>query len=122
MLVLVSVQVQKVLQDARLLFVWDLPAASLTSFFTDAAGCYPGGVWYRSLRYVTARPATKAPVTSLYLRVVAARRPPMTSKDQQRTYRNLCCTWYADFVPLRHFTDCRDGVLTGQVPRSVRQV
>ena len=45
----------------------DLPPASLTSFFTDAAGGYPGGVWYGSLRYVTARPATKAPVTSLLL-------------------------------------------------------
>ena len=46
----------------------DLPSASLKSFFTDATGGYPGGVWYGSLRYVTARPATKAPVTSLYLR------------------------------------------------------
>ena len=38
------------------------------SFFMDATGGYPGGVWYSSLLYVTARPATKAPVTSLYLR------------------------------------------------------
>ena len=29
---------------------------------------YPGGIRYNSLRCVTARPATKAPVTSLYLR------------------------------------------------------
>ena len=28
----------------------DLPPASLTSFFTDAAGGYPGGVWYGFLR------------------------------------------------------------------------
>ena len=31
-------------------------------------GGYPGGGWYSSLLYVTARPATKAPVTTLYLR------------------------------------------------------
>ena len=44
-----------------------VPPASLTSFFTDAAGGYPGGVWYGSLRYVTARPATKALVTAVLL-------------------------------------------------------
>ena len=46
----------------------DLPAANWFSFFMDATGGCPGGVWYSSLLYVTARPATKAPVTSLYLR------------------------------------------------------
>ena len=46
----------------------DLPAANWISFFMDATGGYPGGVWYSSLLFVTARPATKAPVTSLYLR------------------------------------------------------
>ena len=33
----------------------------------DTTGGYPGGVWYSSFLYVTARPATKAPVTSLLL-------------------------------------------------------
>ena len=50
----------------------DLPTANWISFFVDATGGYPGGVWYSSLLYVTARPATKAPVTSLYLRGTAA--------------------------------------------------
>ena len=45
----------------------NLPPACLRSFFTDATGGYPGGVWYGSLLYVTARPATKAPVTTLLL-------------------------------------------------------
>ena len=44
-----------------------LPPATLTPFFTDATGGYPGGVLDRSLLYVTARPATKAPVTALLL-------------------------------------------------------
>ena len=44
-----------------------LPAATLTSTITDATGGYPGGVLDRSLLYVTARPATKAPVTALLL-------------------------------------------------------
>ena len=46
----------------------DLPPATLPSCFcTDATGGYPGGVWYGSLCYVTARPATMALVTSLIL-------------------------------------------------------
>ena len=44
-----------------------LPPATLTPFFTDATGGYPGGVLDRSLLYVTARPATEAPVTALLL-------------------------------------------------------
>ena len=63
----------------------DLPPASLASFLTDATGGY--------LRYVTARPATKAPVTSLYLR---GRR---CAAAQHCTYRNLCCTAHAACVP-----------------------
>ena len=43
----------------------DLPPASLKFFFK---GANPSGVWYGTLRYVTARPATEAPVTTLYLR------------------------------------------------------
>ena len=55
----------------------DLPAANWISFFTDATGGYPGGVWY-----VTARPATKAPVTSLYLR---GRRCTTAPKEPEQT-------------------------------------
>ena len=51
-------------------FRGDLPPAILTScFFTDATGGYPGGVWDSSLLYLTARPATKAPVSTLLLTV-----------------------------------------------------
>ena len=46
----------------------DLPPSCSTSFFVDATGGYPGGVWYSTFLYVTARPATEAPVTALYLR------------------------------------------------------
>ena len=45
-----------------------LPPAFSTSCIIDATGDHPGGVWYSPLLYVTAPPATKAPVTSLYLR------------------------------------------------------
>ena len=91
-----------------------LPPAFPMSFFTDATGGYPGGVWY-----VTARPATKATVTALYLRVLAARRPPVHTTVQHCTYRNLCCTWYADNVPAWH---SRMALLTEQARGGVRQV
>ena len=55
----------------------------------------PGGVSSPLHNYVTARPATKALVTALlFYGIVAARRPPMLTNSQQRTYRNLCCTVY----------------------------
>ena len=47
----------------------NLPSATLrSSFFTDATGGYPGGVWYSPFLYLTARPVTKAPVSTLYVR------------------------------------------------------
>ena len=47
----------------------NLPSATLkSSFFTDATGCYPCGVWDCLLLHLTARPATKALVSTLYLR------------------------------------------------------
>ena len=45
-----------------------LSPAFSTSIFTDATGGYPGGVWCHSLLCVTARLATRAPVTALFLR------------------------------------------------------
>ena len=48
--------------------------------------------------------------------VVAARRPPMEQTVQHRTYRNLCCTWYASYVPAGHITDCQDGAANGAGP------
>ena len=40
----------------------------------------------------------------------------MDVNSQLRTYRNLCCTWYDAYVPLRHFTDCQDGAANGAGP------
>ena len=45
-----------------------LPSAFSISFIIDATGGYPGVIWYSSLLHVTARPATEALVTALYLR------------------------------------------------------
>ena len=45
-----------------------LPPAFLVYFIMDATGGCPGGVWYSPFLHVTARPATEAPVTALYLR------------------------------------------------------
>ena len=42
--------------------------------------------------------------------------PQWTTTDQHCTYRNLCCTWYDAYVPLRHFTDCQDGAANGAGP------
>ena len=62
------------------------PACAERSFLhpwrPDAAVGYPGGVWYSCLRYVTARPATKAPVTSLHLR---GRRCTAAPNEPERT-------------------------------------
>ena len=100
----------------------DLLPATLTPFFTDVTGGYPGGVWDSSLLYVTARPATKAPVTSLYSR---GRRCTATPNAL-----NLPTTHVPQ--PLLHpvrrlrasqaYTDRDVALLTEPVPRSVRQV
>ena len=42
--------------------------------------------------------------------------PNETRTDQHRTYRNLCCTWYDAYVPVRHCTDCQDGAANGASP------
>ena len=105
--------VQKVLRDARLHFVRRLPFATLKSFFfTDATGGYPGGVWDCSLLYLTARPATKAPVAALSLTGSSCTAAPQCVL---RTYHNLCCTWYDAYVPAWHSTDCDVAFQTEQV-------
>ena len=45
--------------------------------------------------------------------------PQWTTTDQHCTYRNLCCTWYDAYVPLRHLTDCQDGAADGAGPSEV---
>ena len=67
--------------------------------------------------YVTARPATKAPVTTLLLTGSL-----LHGGHQPRTYRNLCCTWYVGYVPARHSTDGDVALLTEQACGGVRQV
>ena len=94
------------------------------SFIIDATGGYPSGVQFSPFLDVTARPATEAPVTALYLRgsSVAARQPPLGHVAQHCTYRNLCCTGCADKVPAWHFTDGLVASLTEQARGGVRQV
>ena len=82
----------------------DLPSASLKSFFTDATGTYPSGVWYSPLLYVTARPATEAPVTALYLR---GRRCTAAPNEPERTNTARTATSVARG---RTFT-CQSGTL-----------
>ena len=89
----------------------------------DATGGYPGAVWYSSFLYVTARPATEAPVTSLYLR---GRR--CTAAPNEPEPSNTART--ATSVALVTQRTCQSGtvrivrmaLLTEPVPRSVRQV
>ena len=100
-----SVQVQKELKDAHLLLARrPLPSASLESFFTDATGGYPGGVWYGSFRYVTARPATEAPVIALALTGSSLHGGVQRSK-QSNTART------ATSVALGTPTSCQPGTL-----------
>ena len=82
----------------------DLPSASLKSFFTDATGGYLGGVWYSPLFYVTERPATEAPVTTLYLR---GRRCTAAPNEPERTNTARTATSVARG---RTFT-CQSGTL-----------
>ena len=94
-----------------------LPPACLRFTFTDTAEGCPGCITSPSIFSVTARPATKAPVPTLLLtRVVAARRPFMKRTTNHACTRNLCCTWYAAYVPSRHYTDCEGGVANGAGP------
>ena len=90
----------------------------MSCFFTDATGVYPGGVLDRSLLYVTARPATKAPVTRAVTyggrRCTAA--PNVSTTANPRTYRSLCCTLYDAYVPAWHITDGDDGAANGAGP------
>ena len=67
-----SVKVKCIEMGGTLLRVGDLPPACSISFTTDITGGHPGGVWYSSLRHVTARPATRAPVTARGRRCTAA--------------------------------------------------
>ena len=46
----------------------------------------------------------------------------MSLNVQPRTYRNLCCTWYAAYVPAWHLTDSDVALLTEQARGGARQV
>ena len=82
----------------------DLPPSCSSSFFMDTTGGYPGGVRYSHHLYVTARPATKAPVTALYLR---GRRCTAAPNEPERT--NNACT--ATSVARGKAFTCRSGTL-----------
>ena len=88
--------------DAHLLLVRKPPSTLLEVLLHRRHWGYPGGVWYGSLSYVTARPATKAPVTTLYLRGRRCTAAPNEVNHQPRMYRNLCCTWNDAYVPAWH--------------------
>ena len=89
----------------------------------DATGGYPGGVWYSPFLYVTARPATEAPVTALYLR---GRRCAAAPNGRQPTNTARTATSVAPgTTPTCHYGTLRIvrmALLTEPVPRSVRQV
>ena len=68
----------------------DLPTSFSTSFFSDVAGSYPGGVWDSSL-YVTARPATRAPVTALVTPWICSE-PPVNNATAVGVDRGVCNT------------------------------
>ena len=65
-----------------------LPPSFSTSFFMDATGVCPGGVWYSSLIHVTARASDQGPGHCTVLTgVVAARRANMREPSN-----NVCTT------------------------------
>ena len=94
-----------------------LPPAFPMSFIMDATGGYPGGVWYSPFLYVTARPATKAPVTSLYLR---GRRCTAAPNGRQPTNTARTATsaahWVRRLRATQALTDCQDGAANGAGP------
>ena len=75
----------------------EMLVSSLCGHLPSANGCDPGGVWERSFLQLTAWPATMAPVTAL---LSTGRRCTAAMHEQTKIamYRNLCCTWYADYV------------------------
>ena len=96
----------------------DLPPATLPSCFcTDATGGYPSGVWDRSLLHVTARPATKAPVTSLIRTGSSLHGDPQWSK-QSNTARTATSVapGTQSYVPVWHFYGKWCGVANGAGP------
>ena len=89
------------------------PACSL-SFFTDATGGYPSGVWYG-----TARPATKAGCT---YGVVAARRPLMNQNGPTLHVLQPLLHWVRSVRASQALTDGDVAMLTEQARGGVRQV
>ena len=114
--------VQSGLKGSHLLLA-RIPAANWISFIMDATGGYPGGVWNSSHLYVTARPATKAPVTALYLRgrrCTAApngAEPPNTARTAASAALGTPPTCHSGTLRI-----VRMALLTEPVPRSVQQV
>ena len=114
--------VQKELKDVYLQLARRIPCCLLDVLHYGRHWGYPGGVGCSSLFLVTARPATKAPVTSLYLRGRRCTAAPSVQEPsntvQHRTIRNLVSTRYADYVPARHLriVMCRWRCTAGVTP------
>ena len=99
-------------------FRGDLPPACSLAFTTGATGGYPGSALLRIRAASDQGPGHPTVLTGSSLHGG----PQCDVNSQQRTYRNLCCTVYADYVPLWHLRIVRMVLLTEPVPRSVRQV
>ena len=69
---------------------------------------------------MTARPATKALVTALYSWGRPCAAAPNAQNRPTRAYRDLCCTWYAGYVPVWHFMDGDVALPTEQARGGVR--
>ena len=87
--------VQKLLRDAHLLLARRPPSCNLAALlFTDTTGGCSGGVWDRSLLYVTERPATKAPVTALILTGSSLHGGSQCSEPSNTARTATCVAWW----------------------------
>ena len=92
------------LREARLLLARRLPSCNLCRLASVLTPLGVVPVVSGTAPFVSDRAASdQGPchLTDTY-GVVAARRPPMEQTVQHRTYRNLCCTGHAVYVPAWH--------------------
>ena len=115
--------VQKVPRDAHLHLERTPPSCNLDALLYGRHREYPGGVLDRSLLYVTARPATKAPVTALLLTGSSLHVGPQCSEPSNtaRTATSVALVTQRTCQP-GTLRIVRMALLTEPVPRSVRQV
>ena len=115
-------QVLKVLRDARLHLERTPPSIILDVLhYGHHWGVIPVVASTAPLLFVTARPATKAPVTTLYLRGRRCMAEP-NALNSPTPHVSQPLTVLHSYAPAGHFTDCDVAWLSEPVPRSVRQV